>query len=144
MIDNAMLYQTLANAVLVSHVGIVLFILGGLVLTFVGAPLHWTWVKNFWFRTLHIVGIAYIAMEAWLGIVCPLTTLELWLRAKAGQTVYQGDFIAHWLRQLMFYEAPAWVFTAAYSAFGLLVVLSWFLVRPALPGWLRGSRSAGH
>ena len=128
-----MLYQHLANAVLMLHVGIVLFILGGLVLTLAGAALRWQWVKNFWFRTLHLAGIAYIAMEAWLGIVCPLTTLELWLREQAGQSVYEGDFIAHWLRQLLFYEAPPWVFIAAYSAFGLLVLLSWLLVRPNWP-----------
>ena len=128
-----MIYQSLANIVLVAHVGIVLFIVGGLLLTLIGAALRWRWVKNFWFRALHLVGIAYIAMEAWLGIVCPLTTLELWLRELAGQTVYEGDFIAHWMRQFMFYEAPPWVFIAAYSGFGALVLLSWFLVRPALP-----------
>jgi hypothetical protein len=134
------MYQFLANVVLISHVGIVLFIIGGLLLTLLGAALGWKWVKNFWFRALHLVGIAYIAMEAWLGIVCPLTTLELWLREQAGQTVYEGDFIAHWMRQIMFYEAPPWVFIAAYSGFGALVVASWFLVRPTFPG--RGV--AGH
>jgi hypothetical protein len=133
------MYQFLANVVLISHVGIVLFIIGGLLLTLLGAALGWKWVKNFWFRALHLVGIAYIAMEAWLGIVCPLTTLELWLREQAGQTVYEGDFIAHWMRQIMFYEAPPWVFIAAYSGFGALVVASWFLVRPTFPG--RGAAS---
>lgn len=133
MTENATLYQALANAVLIAHVGIVLFIIGGLLLTLLGAALRWRWVKNFWFRALHLVGIVYIAMEAWLGIVCPLTTLELWLREKAGQAVYEGDFIAYWMRQIMFYEAPPWVFIAAYSGFGALVVLSWFLVRPTFP-----------
>jgi hypothetical protein len=133
------MYQFLANVVLISHVGIVLFIIGGLLLTLLGAALGWKWVKNFWFRALHLLGIAYIAMEAWLGIVCPLTTLELWLREQAGQTVYEGDFIAHWMRQIMFYEAPPWVFIAAYSGFGALVVASWFLVRPTFPG--RGAAS---
>ena len=130
-------YQHLANLVLIAHVGIVLFIIGGLVLTLVGAARKWAWVKNFWFRALHLAGIGYIALEAWLGVICPLTTWELWLRERAGQAVYEGDFIAHWLRQLMFYEAPPWVFIAAYSSFGLLVVLSWVLVPPARPGWLR-------
>ena len=133
MPENASLYQFLANAVLLSHVGIVLFIIGGLLLTLLGAALRWRWVKNFWFRALHLLGIVYIALEAWLGIVCPLTTLELWLRTQAGQSVYEGDFIAYWMRQIMFYEAPPWVFIAAYSAFGVLVLLSWFLVRPTLP-----------
>ena len=130
-------WQLLANAVLIVHVGIVLFIIGGLVLTLAGALARWRWVRNFWFRALHLAGIGYIAMEAWLGIVCPLTTLELWLRERAGQAVYEGDFVAHWLRQLMFYEAPPWVFIAAYSAFGLLVLLGWWMAPPARPGFLR-------
>jgi hypothetical protein len=127
------MYPFLANVVLIAHVGIVLFIVGGLLLTLLGGALRWQWVRNFWFRTLHLVGIAYIAMEAWMGIVCPLTTLELWLRELGGQTVYEGDFIAHWMRQIMFYEAPPWVFIAAYSGFGALVLASWFLVRPSWP-----------
>jgi hypothetical protein len=30
----------------------------------------------------------------------------------------------------MFYEAPAWVFTVAYTAFGLLVVVAWWYFPP--------------
>lgn len=129
-------YGALANTVLILHVGIVLFIMGGLLLTLVGGICKWHWVRNFWFRALHLAGIGYVAMEAWLGIVCPLTTLEQWLRERAGQAVYAGDFIAHWLRKFMFYEAQPWVFIAAYSAFGLLVLLSWFFLAPVLP-WKR-------
>lgn len=132
----ANVYQLLANVVLMLHVAIVLFIISGLLLTLLGGALRWQWVKNFWFRVLHLGGIAYVAMEAWLGIVCPLTTLEVWLRGQAGQATYEGDFIAHWLGQLLFYQAPPWVFTAAYSAFTLLVVLSWVLVPPRRP-WRR-------
>jgi hypothetical protein len=128
-----MTYLVLANAVLLLHVMIVLFIIGGLILTLVGGALQWRWVRNLAFRVLHLAAIGYVALEAWLGIVCPLTTLELWLRARAGQTVYDGDFIAFWLRKLLFFEAPPWVFTAAYSGFGLLVLLGWALVRPRLP-----------
>ena len=130
------LYGALANTVLIAHVGIVLFIIGGLLLTLIGGLSGWAWVRNFWFRALHLVGIAYIAMEAWLGIVCPLTTLEQWLREQAGQAVYAGDFVAYWLRKFMFYEAQPWVFTLAYSSFGLLVLLSWFIWTPVFP-WRR-------
>lgn len=142
MIDSPALYLGLANAVLILHVAIVLFIIGGLVLTLAGAALRWAWIRNFYFRVLHLGGIGYVAMEAWLGIVCPLTTLELWLRERAGQAVYDGDFIAFWLRKLLFFEAAPWVFVAAYSGFGLLVVLSWLLVPPALP-WRRHSGEQG-
>lgn len=131
--ENFSLYQFLANAVLVCHVGIVLFIVSGLVLTLVGGARRWAWVRNFYFRALHTAGIVYIAMQAWFGIVCPLTTWEMWLRERAGQRVYEGDFIAFWLRKLLFFEAQPWVFIVAYSVFGLLVVLSWLLVKPQLP-----------
>lgn len=123
-------YLFLANAVLIAHLGVVLFIIGALVLTLLGGWRGWDWVRNVWFRSLHLAGIAYVALEAWLGIVCPLTTLELWLRSRAGQAIYDGDFIAYWLRKLLFYEAEPWVFIAAYTVFGLLVALSWMLVPP--------------
>lgn len=136
MPDHAELYRYLANAVLIAHVGIVLFIAGGLLLTLVGGLRGWRWVRSFSFRALHLAAIAAVAMEAWAGIVCPLTTLEQWLREHAGQDVYEGDFVAYWLSKFLFYQAEPWVFIAAYSSFGLLVVLSWFLVPPALP-WRR-------
>ncbi len=130
---TAATYQLLANAVLALHVGVVLFILAGLLLTLLGAACKWRWVHNFWFRALHLAAIIYVALEAWLGIVCPLTTFELWLRARGGQAGYEGDFIAFWLRKLLFYEAAPWVFVVAYSAFALLVLLSWVWVRPRWP-----------
>ncbi len=136
MVDDAVLFRYLANTVLMLHVAIVLFIAGGLVLTLVGGMCEWKWVRNFYFRVLHLLGIAGIAMEAWAGIVCPLTTWEMWLREKAGQMVYEGDFIAYWLHKLLFYQAEPWVFIVVYSSFGLLVLLSWFLIPPAAP-WSR-------
>ena len=123
-------YAALANAVLILHVGYVLFVVGGLILILTGGMRGWQWVRNPWFRAAHLAAIGYVVLESWLGIVCPLTTLEVWLRERAGQTSYTGDFIAYWLRRLLFFDAPAWVFTVCYSAFGALVLLSWFGVRP--------------
>ena len=124
-------YATLANAVLVLHAGFVLFVVGGLILILIGGARRWQWVRNPWFRWLHLAAIGYVVFESWFGIVCPLTSLELWLRALAGQTSYSGDFIAYWLRRLLFFDAPPWVFTVCYSAFGALVVWSWWRIRPA-------------
>lgn len=123
-------YRLLADAVLVLHAGVVLFVVGGLCLILIGGASRWLWVRNFWFRALHLAAIAYVALQSWLDIVCPLTTLEQWLRRRAGQVAYEGDFIAHWLAKLMFYQAPPWIFVVAYSAFGLLVLLSWIAVPP--------------
>ena len=130
MSTDPSLYRLLADAVLVLHAGVVLFIVGGLVLVLAGAGLHWEWVRNMRFRLLHLAAIAYVVLTTWFGIDCALTTLEQDLRLRAGQPVTGEDFIAHWLGRILFYHAPPWVFVSAYSAFGLLVLWSWFAVRP--------------
>jgi hypothetical protein len=52
------------------------------------------------------------------------------LRTRAGDVAYSGTFISHWLESILYYQAPAWVFIVAYTTFGLMVVVSWFLIRP--------------
>ena len=59
-----------------------------------------------------------------------ITTLEIWLRAKVHATTYRGSFIEHWVQQLLYYDAPAWVFVLGYSLFGLLVVATWLIFPP--------------
>jgi hypothetical protein len=46
------------------------------------------------------------------------------LREKAGEAVYAGSFISHWLSTLLYYQVPDWVFVVVYIAFGAIVVLS--------------------
>lgn len=125
-----MIWQWLADAVLALHVGVVLFVVLGLVLVVLGNRLGWRWVNHLWFRLAHLTAIAVVVLQAWFGVICPLTTLEMWLRRQAGQTGYEGSFIEHWLQQLLYYDAPAWVFIALYSVFGLLVLASWWRYPP--------------
>jgi len=51
-------------------------------------------------------------------------------RERAGDVTYAGTFISFWLQELLYYQAPRWVFAMCYTVFGLLVVWSWFWVRP--------------
>lgn len=74
--------------------------------------------------------IGFVAVQSWLGLVCPLTIWEMALRKQAGGETYVGSFISHWLEQIFFYSGPDWVFILCYTAFGLLVLISWFWVRP--------------
>lgn len=127
---NAVTYQHLANLVLALHVCIVLFVVGGLLLIMIGNIKQWHWVNLRWFRYLHLTAILVVIAETWLGWTCPLTTLEMWLRAKAGSTVYPGNFIEHWLQALLYYHAPDWVFLLIYSLFGLLVIAVWLRFPP--------------
>jgi len=125
-------FQLLADAVLVLHVAIVFFVVGGLVLVLVGNWRKWRWVNAFWFRIAHLGTIAFVAAEAWFGIVCPLTTLEMWLRSKAKVAAYEGSFIEHWLQLLLFWHAPPWVFIVIYSVFALAVAATWWYFPPRL------------
>jgi hypothetical protein len=119
------LYPLLADAVLALHVAVVVFVVGGLVLIVAGNLRGWRWVNAPWLRVAHLVAIAIVVAEAWTGRVCPLTSLEMWLRAKAGAAAYTGSFIEHWLQRILYYEAPAWAFVLAYTLFGLAVAAAW-------------------
>jgi len=125
--------QMAANGVLVLHVSYVAFVVLGLLLILLGGVLRWRWVRNLWFRGVHLLAIAIVVFEAWLGITCPLTTWENHLRTQAGQQTYEGDWIAIWLHRVLFFELPPWVFTYGYSLFGLLVVLACVLFPPRWP-----------
>src|SRR5215210_6758084 len=115
-----------ADAILVIHFAFVAFVVGGLVLIWVGAMLNWCWVRNLWFRVAHVAAICFVAAEALLGVMCPLT---LWEDALRGTANHAG-FIARWVHRVMFYQLPEWVFTAAYVAFAFIVVLTYWLVPP--------------
>ena len=119
----------LADAILVLHVGIVAFVILGAVAIFAGRT-RWPWVRGFRWRVLHVSLMVFIALQAWLGALCPLTVWEQALRRRAGQQAYDESFIAHWLSRLIFFDAPWWSFVAAYSAFAALVIVAWFLVPP--------------
>ena len=120
----------LADAILALHVGIVAFVVLGAVAILIGGVSGWRWVRGFRWRLTHVLLMVFIALQAWLGELCPLTVWEQALRGRAGQAVYQASFIEHWLSRLIFFAAPWWVFVAAYTAFAALVVVLWWRVPP--------------
>ena len=128
--ESRALYSLLADALLVTHVLFAVFVIFSLMLIFVGKFLSWMWVRNPWFRAIHLLGIGVVVLQSWLGVICPLTIWEMDLRSKAGETIYEGSFVKHWLNELLYYQAPPWVFVVCYTAFGGLVLASWILVRP--------------
>ena len=123
--NTSQAFQIAADAVLLVHAGIALFVVGGLGCIFIGNRCGWQWVNGRAFRMTHLIAIGIIVAQAWLGAVCPLTHLEMWLRAQAGGVTYAGSFVAHWVQQLLYYDAPPWVFLLAYSLFALAVVAAW-------------------
>lgn len=128
--DSSVVFLLAADAILLLHVLFVAFVVAGLVLIFVGKVRAWSWVRNPWFRLAHLIAIGVVIIQSWFRVICPLTTLEMALRSRAGDTLYSVSFISHWLETILYYQAPAWVFVVCYTTFGFVVVASWFLVHP--------------
>jgi hypothetical protein len=124
----------LADLTVVIHASYVSYVVFGLALILIGVALRWDWVRNTWFRATHLIAIGIVVAESLAGIPCPLTVWEAKLRRMAGQATYQGDFIGHWVHQLIYYRAEPWVFTLLYSCFGLAVLAAFVLAPPRWPG----------
>ena len=119
-----------ADALLVLHFAIVVFIIGGLVSVWIGAAAGWRWIRNPWFRYAHLGAIVFVAGEAVLGYACPLTIWEDMLRGG----VRPESFIGRWVYRLLYYRAPEWVFTTAYAAWAAATVVTLIFVPPAKRG----------
>ena len=121
-----------ADGLLIIHTLFIAFVVFGLAFIIAGLVRGWRWVRNPWFRFVHLGAIGIVVAQSWMNIICPLTIWENNLRERAGDVPYAGSFIQHWLHKLIFYQAEAWVFTLAYTTFAALVVLAWYLVPPSL------------
>jgi hypothetical protein len=122
--------SALADLVLLVHALFVGFVVIGFALILAGLALGWSWVRQPGVRYAHLAAIAVVVVQSWFGMECPLTTLENALRVQAGQTGYGASFMQDWLYRILYYQAPAWVFTVAYTAFGTAVVLVWWFAPP--------------
>ena len=122
-------YSLAADAVVFIHAAYVAFVVLGLVAILIGRMLGWEWVRNVWFRLAHLAMIGVVVVESLFGIICPLTTLENNLRRSAGETTHAESFVGRWVHDLLFFDAPPWVFTVVYCVFGA-VVLATFVIAP--------------
>ena len=105
-----MLARVGADAVVLLHLAFIVFVmLGGWL------ALRWTWVV--W---LHVPALIWGTTVELFGIVCPLTPLELRLRALAGEQGYASGFVEHYLIPVMY---PVSLTTTVQLALGALVVV---------------------
>jgi hypothetical protein len=129
----ALPYRLLADLVLLLHAAIVAFVVLGLVAIVAGGLARWRHVDAPGFRIAHLAAIGIVVAQAWLGVDCPLTLLEAWLRAQAGAPGHGDGFVAHWVGRLLYWQAPGWVFTVGYTLFGLAVAAAWWRFPPSFP-----------
>jgi uncharacterized protein DUF2784 len=134
-----MFFSFLADVVQASHLFFLVFTLIGQILILTGLALRWQWVRNPWFRTIHLVCIVFVAMEYIVGMECPLTDLEVYLRGLAGEKSSDDwSFVGWLLNEVVFpfggVDTSHWGFLVGYVSFAL-IVLATFLLAP--PRWKR-------
>ena len=114
-----MLFRLAADAVLLVHLGFVVFAVLGALLV-----LRWRWLA-----------LAQLPAAAWAcyievsGRLCPLTGWENRLRTAAGEVGYAGGFVEHYVLPVLY---PAALTRDTQFALALVVVA----VNLAVYGWL--------
>ena len=91
---------------------------------------RWQWARNFWFRVANLLAIGLVAVNAWLGKICPLTIWENEMREAAGSDAYPGTFVGYYLQKVIYYDFPIWVFAIVYTVFVALVLVTWIIWPP--------------
>jgi len=89
---DLMWYRAGADLVVILHLLVIGFIVGGVFLT-------WRWPMIIW---AHIPAVIYGALVEFAGFTCPLTLLENDLQHRAGQAGYRDGFIAHYLVKMIY------------------------------------------
>ena len=138
----ALIYRIAADLVVIVHMAYALTVVFGLPVIWLGIALRHQWVRNFWLRGGHLAMILVVVAEAWAGITCPLTVWEQQLRDLAGQETYRGAFLANVVHNLLFYEVTPLVLAGVYTAFGLLVLGSFWFAPPRWPRRVPAERIA--
>lgn len=87
-----MTWSLLADLVLVTHFGFIVFVVAGGLLAL-------RWPRVAW---VHLPAAAWGTAIELFGWICPLTPLENSLRRRAGETGYAGGFIEHYLLPVIY------------------------------------------
>ena len=124
----------LASAVLLVHLGVILFNLLGLIVIPIGAWLRWRFVRIAWWRLLHVGTWTVVAIQAILGRACFLTVWEADLLRGAGLSAATTPLVQRWVSALIYWPLPLWVFAVVYVSMCLCVAVLWWLVPPVVLG----------
>ena len=120
-----MVYRVLADAVVVVHFAFIAFVVTGPYLARRWRPLVW----------LHLPALAWAVGIIAVGYECPLTALENHFRRLAGERVYPGGFVDHYIENVLYPQR----FTPLVLTLGAVLIVAGYagLVRaerrPAVP-----------
>ena len=131
MLASKHIYLLLADVVLIIHLAFVGFVVLGFATIWIGYFLRWSFVRNFYFRLVHLSAMGIVVAETLIGFNCPLTTWETQLRFLAGEGGrYEGSFMQHWFHRILYYDISAEVFSVIYTLFFLFILTTFLVVKP--------------
>jgi Protein of Unknown function (DUF2784) len=102
-------YRLLADALVLLHLGFVVFVMAG-------GLLAWRWPRVAW---LHLPAAAWGAWIEFSAGICPLTPLENRLRIAGGEQGYATSFVEQYLMPLLY---PGALTPAIQTWLGVLVL----------------------
>ena len=123
-----MFYVWLADIVVAVHVAYVACVVFGLLFVFVGKARGWEWVRNRWFRGIHLAMILGVVVRSLICTNCPLTTWEDVLREWGGQVELEGSRVGYVLHTIIHPGLPMWAYPIIYVLFAGLVVATLWIV----------------
>ena len=122
-----MIYGFLADLVVMVHLAFVVFVVGGAFLVRIRPALAW----------VHLPAMVWGAVIELAGWVCPLTPLEIDLRARAGQAGYAGGFVDHYIIPVVYPDSLTSRVQVALGFFVLAlnaILYAWIWRSRASPG----------
>jgi hypothetical protein len=90
-----MMYQYIADLIIVLHFGFILFVVAG------GFFLR----KRWWLTALHLMAMGWaVYVELSPGLICPLTDLENYFARRGGLDNYEEDFVMRYLVPVIYQD----------------------------------------
>ena len=117
-----------SEIVLLFHFSIFLFMILSFFLIPLGYYQKWEWVKNKYYRLIHLFLMGIIFIETILGFMCPLTILENFLR----NNIEINNKITKIVHQIMYWDLPTYQFIILYLLSLLYLIFLWFFFKPDL------------
>lgn len=87
-----MFYRIAADMVLMTHFAFILLVVAGALAVF----------RYSWFVWIHVPAASWGAFVELTGRICPLTTLENFLRIHAGQEGYASSFVEQYILPVIY------------------------------------------
>ena len=98
----------------------------GFVLIPIGYHYDWSWIKNFKLRLFHFGLMFLVTFETLVGITCPLTSIENYLRGINNSK----SFISFWIEKIIYWDFPTSFFIFLYFVFLGWTLLMWKIYPP--------------